>query len=316
MLAERHLPRSGNSFGNAGDQFLRQVHQVAVIAVCLIELQHRKFGIVMGGNPFVPEDAAQFINPVYSADDQALEVQFQRDSQIEFDIQGVVVRVKRTGQRATGDRLKDGRFHLEVSPFIQKIADFADDLAALDENRADVRIHNKIHISLSEPCLHIREPVPFFRQGQKILGQVEDPGCGDREFVRARAENGPFRPDDIAEIEQLKQLEIFGPDEIPAHIYLEPVLAVGKVHESGFPVRTQRNDAAADAHGFFSLLEFGAADRVKLCPELADGVRVFEFVRVRIVAQALQFRQLETALFQKISLAFHCSFASCPLIHF
>ena len=54
----------------------------------------------------------------------------------------------------------------------------------------------------------------------------------------------------------------------------------------------------------------------KLCPELADCVRVFKFVRVRIVAQALQFRQLETALFQKISLAFHCSFASCPLIRF
>ena len=119
--------------------------------------------------------------------------------------------------------------------------------------RSTYRWRNRVSTSVS-PC-------HFSGKGSRFLDRWKTRVAEIVSSSGARAEDGSFRPDDIAEIEQLKQLEIFRPDEIPAHIHLEPVLAVGKVHESGFPVRTQRNDAAADAHEFFSLLEFGTADR-------------------------------------------------------
>ena len=63
------------------DQLLGQVHHRAVVAVGLIDLEHREFGIVPRADAFVAIDAAQLVDPLDAADQQPLQVQLQRDPQ-------------------------------------------------------------------------------------------------------------------------------------------------------------------------------------------------------------------------------------------
>ena len=77
-LQFRVLPGGANCLD---DQLFRQIHHRAVIAVRLVQLQHREFGIVPRADAFVAVDSTKLVNPFDSADHQPLEVQFQCNPQ-------------------------------------------------------------------------------------------------------------------------------------------------------------------------------------------------------------------------------------------
>ena len=92
---------------------LGQVHHRAVVAVGLIDLEHRELGIVPRADPFVAIDAAEFVDPLHAADEQPLQMQFQRDPQIQLHIERVVMRHERPGRGAAGDRVQRRAFDLD-----------------------------------------------------------------------------------------------------------------------------------------------------------------------------------------------------------
>lgn len=208
-------------------------------------------------------------------------------------------------QRPPRDGLQHRRFHLQVSPLVEVPADLADDGAALDENLADPGVHNEVDVALAEPGFHVGQPVPLFRQGLEVLGQVVHLGGEQRQFARASAEDGSLRPDDVAQVEQPEELEHFFPHRVATDVHLHAPLAVGEVQEPGLAVRAQRQDAAADPGRLFPVLERGGIQGVEGRAQLPKGVGVVEPARIGVVTQALELGQLEAALFEEISLVVH-----------
>ncbi len=126
----------------------------------------------MGRDPLVPENPAQFVYPGDASYDKAFQVQLQGNSQVEVYIQGIMVSLKRPGERASGNGLKHRRFHFEIVPLVQETADFPNDPVAFDENRPYVRIDDQVDVSAAEPYFDVGQTVPFFGQRQEIFGQV------------------------------------------------------------------------------------------------------------------------------------------------
>ena len=110
----------GHFLRDLGEHLFGKIHQVTEVAVGLVELQHREFRVVMRGDPLVAEDAAQLVDPREPADDEPLEVELERDPQVEIDVERVVVGRERPGQGSAGDRLQHRCFHFEIAALVQE----------------------------------------------------------------------------------------------------------------------------------------------------------------------------------------------------
>ena len=115
-----------------------EVHQVVVVGVGLVELEHGELGVVLGADAFVAEVAVDLVDAVDAADDQALEVELGRDAEGERDVERVVVGGEGAGGGAAGDGVQHGGFDFEVAAGVEELADGAEDGGALDEDFADV----------------------------------------------------------------------------------------------------------------------------------------------------------------------------------
>ena len=108
---------------HAADDVLGQVHHRVVVAVRLVDLHHREFGVVARADALVAEVAVDLEHPLHAADEQPLEVEFRRDAQVEVHVERVVVRDERPGRGAAGDRLHHRRLDLEESALVEEPAD-------------------------------------------------------------------------------------------------------------------------------------------------------------------------------------------------
>src|SRR5690606_18108712 len=64
------LGRAEQRTGRLADELLRQRHDVAVIRVGLIQLEHRELGVVPRRQPFVAKRAADLVDALEAADEQ------------------------------------------------------------------------------------------------------------------------------------------------------------------------------------------------------------------------------------------------------
>ncbi len=62
-------------------------HDVVVVGVGLVAFEHGELGVVLEADALVAKDAADLVDLVEAADDQALEVQLRRDAQVEVAVQ-------------------------------------------------------------------------------------------------------------------------------------------------------------------------------------------------------------------------------------
>ena len=102
---------------------LDDVHHVEVVRVGLVQLEHRELGVVAAVDPLVAEVPADLVDALEAADQQALQVQLQRDPQVQVDVQHVVVGDERLRHRAAGDRLQHRGLDLDEAALVQVRAD-------------------------------------------------------------------------------------------------------------------------------------------------------------------------------------------------
>ena len=133
-------------------QRLGQVHHRAVVAVGLVDLEHREFGVVPRADAFVAVDAAQLVDPLHAADQQPLEVQLQGDPQEQVDVERVVVRRERPGRGAAGDRVQRRAFDLDEAPVAERVADRL--------RRSCVRSRNRSQHAFAVRQVEIAHPLP------------------------------------------------------------------------------------------------------------------------------------------------------------
>ena len=145
----RHLP----------EQRLGEVHQIVVVLISLVELEHREFGVVPGRDALVAEIAVDLEHLLHAADDELLEVELRRDAQEKLHVERVVVRGERSRCSAAGDRVHHRRLDLEITPRDEKLADRLHDLRPPDEHFARLRVRDEVDVAL---------PVALFLVGQAV----------------------------------------------------------------------------------------------------------------------------------------------------
>ena len=131
LVGPLQLERLADRLDRVADTFFGEVHHRAVIAVRLIDFEHREFGVVRLVDALVAVDAAHLVDTLDAADHQTLEVQFECDTQREIDVERIVVRRKRSGGCTAGDAVQRRAFDLDKLFGVQRLADRANDFGAI-----------------------------------------------------------------------------------------------------------------------------------------------------------------------------------------
>ena len=143
---------------------LDHVHQVAVVGIGLVELEHRELGIVLRGQPLVAEIAVQLVDALEAPDDQALEVQLGRDAQVHVHVERVVMRDERTGNRPAGDHLHHRRLDFHEVERLEEVPQVLHDAIAGAEHLAAFVVDDQVDVALAVTLLDVREAVPLVGQ--------------------------------------------------------------------------------------------------------------------------------------------------------
>ncbi len=166
-VAERGLRRRAH-------EALGQVHHVVVVGEGLVGLQHRELGVVPGVDALVAEHPPDLEHPLQPADDEPLEVQLQRDPQVEVDVQGVVVGDERAGRRAALDRLQHRALDLGEAQAVQVAADRVDRGVPDPEDLAGALVGLEVDVALPVAGLDVGEPAVLVGRRQQRLGQQRE----------------------------------------------------------------------------------------------------------------------------------------------
>src|SRR3979411_829927 len=121
------LPGAVNGIRKSTQRLFDPVHQVAVVPVGEVQLEHGELGIVARGQPLVAEVAVDFVYTLETAHDQALQVQLRRNPQVHVHIERVVMRDERLCCSSSGNRLHHGCLDLDEVERIEVVAQKADD---------------------------------------------------------------------------------------------------------------------------------------------------------------------------------------------
>lgn len=240
--------RAEDRLSGIDDNALRDVHHVRVIRIRLIELDRRELRIVADVHALVAEDAAHLVDAVEAADDEALEVELRRDAQVEVDVERIVVRDERASRSAAGDRREHRRLDLEVIARIEVRADGLDDLRALAEGLADLRVHDEVKVALAVADVDILQAVELLRQRAQGFREQVKVLDADRHLAAMRLEDDAADADDVADVELLELvLVLVLAEHINLEVDLDVARAVVERAERCFAVAADGHEAAGDA---------------------------------------------------------------------
>ena len=199
-----HRRRADDLLRDRAEQFLGQIHQVAVIAVRLVELEHRELGIVARRDAFVAEVAVDLEHVLQPPDHQPLQVQLRRDAKVELGVERVVVRDEGPRSGTARDRMHHRRLDFEVAADDEEFADRLDDLRALDENLARSGVGDQVEVALAVALLLVGDAVEFLGQRAQCLGEQAHAVAAHRQLARPGLEQHAGRADDVAEVPVLE----------------------------------------------------------------------------------------------------------------
>ena len=202
------------------------------------------------------------------------------------------MRLERLRRRAAGNRLHHRRLDLDEAARVQKIPDFADDFAALEENVLHLRVRHQIEVTLAVADFRVGEAVPFFRRRPQRLGENDEAIASLMEISPVLVVNNcSAHADEIAEVEVRENAPLLVAEDIFLRINLDAPALVAHVNEHGFAHVAVRGDASGD--GDF------AAFGVILPRVAAHDSRRRELVFERVNALGAQRGELGLALFNQ-----------------
>ncbi len=231
-----------------GEHLLGQGHEVAVVRVGLVELEHGELGIVLRRDALVAEVPVDLVDAIEPADHQPLEVQLGRDAEVELHVERVVVGDEGLGGCAAWNRLHHRGLDLEKAAGVEECPHLADQPALDRERLAHLRVHHEIDVAPAVPCLHVLEPVPLLRQRPERLGEELEAADGDRQLAGPRPEQLSRHTDEVSDVE-VREERVALAEAVRAGIELNLAGLIAKVREAGLAVMAERDDAPRDGHG-------------------------------------------------------------------
>jgi len=273
--------------GQLGEEFFVELHEVLIVAVGLIKLEHGEFGIVLGGNTLVAEIAIDFEDAIKAADGEPLKIELRRDAKVKINIKRVVMGDKRPGGGTTSDGVHHGCFYFDVAPGIKKIAQLTDDAGSRFENFAGPLVGNEVEIAMAIAQLHVGQTMPFLRERKKSLGKGKEFLYPNGELARLGPEHVAAHTDVIAKIQQMEQLEAFFAYHVFSHVNLYLLTCALQVSETSLAHQPVRNDAPRNPSFDPVGLKVGCGRVTKLGEEVGRGVGPTERARKGFVAKRL-----------------------------
>ena len=67
LIAELNLVGAQDLLTDFGHHLLKHLHDIVIVGIGLVGLQHGEFGVVLGGDAFIAENAAQLVDLVKAA---------------------------------------------------------------------------------------------------------------------------------------------------------------------------------------------------------------------------------------------------------
>ena len=104
-------------------QFFSEIHEVMIILIRLVELEHGELRIVPGRHAFIAEIAVDFEYLLDASHNKAFQIQLRRYAQVELHVERVVMGHEWARRRATRNRLHHRCLHLEIASRDEKLAD-------------------------------------------------------------------------------------------------------------------------------------------------------------------------------------------------
>ena len=285
-----------------------QIHHAVIIGIGLVELHQRKLRVMTGINPFITEHAADLIHSLQPADNQALEIELERNTELHILIKGVEMGFKRTCGSAACIGHQHRGLHLDEALTVQIAANAADDSRALNESVLHLGIHDEIHIALAVTHVNIGQAVILLGEDLQALGEQRYLFCMDGDFTGFGFENIALNADDIADIQLFEIGIVFLADNITCHIALHDPLEILQAAEGGLAHDVFCHHAAGDADGL-------PLQGVKVLTDIGTVMGLVKFCNTeRILSPFLQSGKLIAPYLQKIGnilllLDVICSFA-------
>src|SRR3954451_11481805 len=272
-------------------ELLGAARDLLVVRVGLVPLEHRELGVVLERQSLVAEVLADLVHALEAADDEPLEVELDRDAQVEVAVEGVVVGRERARDPAAVDRLEHRRLDLHDPARVEEGADRGDDLRARDEELARLLVGDQVELAVAEAGLDVRQPVVLLGRGTQRLGQQRVVVEPQRQLAAAAAEDRAVGADQVAEVEGEQARELLVPEHVHARVELQPARPVDEVEERRLALAPPRREAAGHAHAVVGLLAGGEVLVGRL--DLDDRAYAREGVRERL--DALLAQRLELA---------------------
>ena len=201
LAAELHFQLADGPGGRA-HHLLDHLHDQVVVDVRLVCLQHGELRVVLEADALVAEVLADLVDPVDAADDAALEIELDRDAQVEVAVELVVVRGERPRHGAAVQRLQDRRLDLDEAALVEEAADGADHVRALDEALLDLVVDDEVEVAAAVARLHVGEAVELLRQRTQRLGEQAEVVNLERELAAAGADHGALGAEDVAHVQR------------------------------------------------------------------------------------------------------------------
>ncbi len=201
MAAERHAGRPQHVLRYARHELLDPRHRVAIVGVGLVPLEHRELGLVLVRDALVAEVLADLVDPLETADDEALEVELVRDAEVVVRVELVVVRDERLREAAPVERLQDRRLDLDEAVRVEPAADCGDHARANHRLGARLLVHEQIEVALAVAELDVRDPVERVRERAPVLSEQDQLVDGDGRLAAAGFGGRADDSNDVAEVD-------------------------------------------------------------------------------------------------------------------
>ena len=177
-----------------------------------------------------------------------------------------------------------------------------DDAGARREDRQHLGIGDQVEITLAVAQLDVLQAVVLLGQAEEVLGKEDELIDVHRQLAGARAEEIACDADDVAEVEQLVELEFGLRNGILLDIDLELGAALLEMHEAGLAHAADGQDAAGETHRDAGGVEFFGGLRAAFGPNLGDRVGEVEALPVGPEPQRLDLANAREALFKLLLL--------------
>ncbi len=281
LAADRHDGGSERVASGGGDQLLGDVHHVVPVGERLVQLHHGELGVVAGRHALVPEGPRDFVDPFHSAHDQPLQVELDRDAEVELHVERVVVRRERARLRAADFGMQHGCLHLDEPVLGESPTKACHGLVADLEVPTSILVDDEVGVALPEPGVDIAQPVPLVRHRPDRLREQRHLRGLDRQFALPRGHHRAVHADPVTEVERLDRGEFVVADDGFGDEQLHLARTVADRREHEFARVALEHDPTGDRH-----LVVGLDAGFEPAPDVADlreRVRAVEPVRVGIL---------------------------------